>query len=77
MWLLAQLFEIVLVIAGLNILWDIVRAPFIWYTRQAQPKTEPVDVAALQRAANHDYTLKVIRQLPDPTAAATRLGLTL
>lgn len=76
MWLLGQLFEVLLVVAGLNILWTILRAPFVAREKR-MAKVEPADYAALQKAASHEYTLNAIRSLPDPTAAAKKLGLTL
>lgn len=60
MWLLTQLFEIVLVIAGLEFLWRIVRAPFVSLEkRKLKIVRGDEDIPALQKAAREDYARRI------------------
>lgn len=70
MWLLTQLFEIVLVIAGLNVLWDVLRAPFrLLEKRKTQRLPDNSNLKALQKAALVSYGENLRASLAARTSA--------
>lgn len=59
MWLLTQFFEIALVVAGLNFLWDLLKAPSVWLEKRRVSHIPPTDYSALQQLAREDYAQKI------------------